>query len=197
LKEFLRSSEMDRNKKILIGALGGVVALCLFMSIVGASFSMGMRMGGRNNYGYAPRAVPQAAPPAAPQDGQPPAPQIAPRSPRGNYGYYDNGSRFNRGWVFSPFGFIGGIFRLIGTLLFIGLIFFLIRMLFFRNGWGGPGRWGWNSNGRGVPPFFEEWHKRAHEPQPAPQPEATKPDESAANPSEVKPEDKPQDPQAI
>ena len=165
-------------------------------------------VGGRNNtFAYAPRAVPQAVPPAAPQDDALPAPPVAPQAPRQNYGrgfdQNDNGygPNFNqrRGFGGGFLGVIGGIFRFIGTLLLIGLIVFAVRMLFFRRGWGGP-------NGhRGMPPFFDEWHKRAHEPQAAqpapdvPASDATKPAEGDVSgpATEAKPEDKPQDPQAI
>jgi predicted lipid-binding transport protein (Tim44 family) len=193
---------MDKNRKILIGVSAGVVALCLFFGVVGATFRAGMMMGGRGNtVAYGPRAVPQAVPPAAPQDDQPVAPQ-APRQNNGRgFDQNDNsyGQRFNqRGGFGGGFlGFIGGIFRFIGTLLLIGLIVFAVRMLFFKRGWGGPGRWGWGGSGgqghRGMPPFFEEWHKRAHEPQ------AAQPAEGDASgpATETKPEDKPQDPQAI
>ncbi len=62
-----------------------------------------------------------------------------------------------------PFGF--GCFGLLFPLLFIFLIFALLRGLFWRPhwGWGGGMRHGpW---GQGVPPAFEEWHRRAHEPE--------------------------------
>ncbi|NJM42554.1 MAG: hypothetical protein HC853_18340, partial [Anaerolineae bacterium] len=62
-----------KSKKILIGVLAGVVALCMFFGIVGATFRAGMMLSGRN-VGYS-RAVPQAVPPAAPQDDVLPAPQ--------------------------------------------------------------------------------------------------------------------------
>ena len=65
-----------------------------------------------------------------------------------------------------PFGFGFGCF---GPLLALFLIFVVLksfRLLFWgpRWGWGphgGPGSWGrrWEN---GVPPMFEEWHKRAH-----------------------------------
>ena len=202
---------MDKNRKILIGVLASVVLLCAVIGITGASFRAGMMLSGRGNtLGFGPRAAPQAVRPVAPQDDAPAAP-AAPQTPRQNMGRGfdqndDDNNRFdargNRGW--SPFGFIGGIFRFIGTLFLIGLIFFFIRMVFFKRGWGGLGRFGWGGPGghRGMPPFFDEWHKRAHEPQPAPDAtaaDATKPTEGdASDPAaEVKPEDKPQDPQAI
>jgi hypothetical protein len=63
------------------------------------------------------------------------------------------------GW---GFGFLGCLFPLFFFLLFFGLL----RGLFWRRHWGGYGRHGdW---GRAVPPMFEEWHRRAHEPQSQP-----------------------------
>lgn len=57
------------------------------------------------------------------------------------------------GW---GFGFLGCLF----PLLFFFLIFALFRGLWWRGaGWGGRyGPWG-----NGVPPRFEEWHRRLHE----------------------------------
>ena len=62
------------------------------------------------------------------------------------------------------FGFLGCLIPLF--LLF--LVFGSVRALF----WHGPmgwrrhmhrGSWGWrDENGKDVPPFFEEWHRRAH-----------------------------------
>ena len=67
-----------------------------------------------------------------------------------------------------PFGFGFGFFGFLGTLLFIFLIFALIRALVFR---GGP-RGGWYGHGggwRGGPwesrgqDMFDEWHRRSHD----------------------------------
>jgi len=67
------------------------------------------------------------------------------------YPYY--GPFFHYG--FHPFGFgFGFLF----PLLFFFLFFGLLKGLFWRP-WGGYyGRYG-----KGVPPMFEEWHRRAHE----------------------------------
>jgi len=84
----------------------------------------------------------QAGPPGQGEPGPRPYPYYGP--------YYGHGP-----W---GFGFVGFLF----PLLFIFLIFALLRGLFWRGWHGGPpgpqGYWG-----KGVPPTFEEWHRRAHE----------------------------------
>lgn len=73
------------------------------------------------------------------------------------YPYYGWGMPYHR-----PFGF-----GLLGFLLLLFLFFAALRA--FRFVFWGP-RWGWGHHhgtwGRswqnGVPPMFEEWHKRAH-----------------------------------
>jgi hypothetical protein len=75
------------------------------------------------------------------------------------YPYYGYGMRFHH-----PFGFGFGCF---GPLL--ALFLFFVALKSFRLLFWGP-RWGWGSHhghwGRhwegGVPPMFDEWHKRAH-----------------------------------
>jgi hypothetical protein len=70
-----------------------------------------------------------------------------------------------------PFFGFGYGFGFLGCLIpffLLCLVFGSMRALL----WHGPmgwrhsmhhGRWGWrDENGKGVPPFFEEWHKRAH-----------------------------------
>jgi hypothetical protein len=78
----------------------------------------------------------------------------------GPYPYYGYGHGFHRPWGFG-FGFFG-------FLLLLFLFFLTLRA--FRFIFWGP-RWGWGHHqhgpwGRhwenGVPPMFEEWHKRAH-----------------------------------
>jgi hypothetical protein len=93
------------------------------------------------------------------------------------------------GWGYGyghPFGFGFGFFGFLGTLIFLFLVFGLIRAVFFR---GGPGRrgWGpgWGPRGGGWGPgdhdhprgqsfwegrfgeSFDEWHRRAHDGQTA------------------------------
>ena len=62
---------------------------------------------------------------------------------------------------FGPFGF--GFGGCLFPLLFAFLALILLRGLFWRGHWahGHHGHWG-----QGVPPMFEEWHRKAHEPQP-------------------------------
>jgi hypothetical protein len=78
------------------------------------------------------------------------------------YPYYGWGAPFHR-----PFGFGFGFF---GFLILLFLFFIALRAFRFllwgpRWGWGhhfgGHGPWGrhWEN---GLPPMFEEWHKRAH-----------------------------------
>ncbi|HEX7433257.1 MAG TPA: hypothetical protein VF326_06340 [Anaerolineaceae bacterium] len=62
------------------------------------------------------------------------------------------------------FGFLGCLIPLF--LLF--LVFGILRAMLWHGpmGWGHMmhrRRWDWrDENGKGVPPFFEEWHRRAH-----------------------------------
>jgi len=89
-----------------------------------------------------------------------PAGQSAP-APYPFYGY-GYGMPFHH-----PFGFGFGCFGIL-----IPLFLFLIAMKAFRFAFWGP-RWGHHIHGRGpwgrhweggVPPMFDEWHKRAHNP---------------------------------
>jgi hypothetical protein len=61
-------------------------------------------------------------------------------------------------WLYGPFWYLGPfafLFPLLGLLLVVALA----RALFWR-GWCAGGRGSWTS---GVPPVFEEWHRRAHQ----------------------------------
>ena len=72
------------------------------------------------------------------------------------------------GW--HPYGFGFGFFGFFGTLLFLFLVFVLIRAVVFggRGRWGGPG-YGGPRGWRGGPweqrahDTFEDWHREAHE----------------------------------
>lgn len=86
---------------------------------------------------------------------------VAPTSPDGQVYHYWGGPFFYH----HPFGFGFGFLGCLIPFLFFILIFSLIRLAVF-----GPRRWGgwgyrhWGPGGweQGVPPPFEEWHRRAH-----------------------------------
>ena len=59
-----------------------------------------------------------------------------------------------------PWGFGFGFFPFF-PLLFILFWFFVVRALFWRGPWG-RGGWGYGCRYGGVPPAFDEWHRRAH-----------------------------------
>jgi hypothetical protein len=73
------------------------------------------------------------------------------------YPYYGWGMPYYRPWGFG-LGFLG---FLIPLFLFF-IVFRAFRFLFWGSRWGhyGPWRRGWGEGG--VPPMFEDWHKRAH-----------------------------------
>lgn len=61
-------------------------------------------------------------------------------------------------WYGPPFHGPLGFFGILWTVLLVFLVITLLRGIFWR------GR-SWRHVGdRGVPPWFEEWHRRAHEP---------------------------------
>ncbi len=74
-------------------------------------------------------------------------------------------------FIHPPLGF--GFLGCLAPLLFLLFFFGLLRLLFwagpgrhaFHHAGCGPGRRGMNWE-KGVPPFFEEWHRRAHQPEP-------------------------------
>lgn len=151
---------------------GGVLLLALTLcGIVGGGMAMMAGMGGR--FGGAPAyGVPYyddqlgPAQPSAPGADQP-APRYAPPMRRA-YAYPQYGYR-----GFSPFGVIGGIFRLFITLALIGLFFMFVRgMLRGGRRWGGSGGHWMGGPGRQwgdtVPPWVEAWHRKMHESDAAP-----------------------------
>jgi len=65
------------------------------------------------------------------------------------------------------FGFGFGLLGCLVPLFLFVLVFGSLRMLFWHGpmGWGRmhQRRWNWHDeNGKDVPPFFAEWHRRAH-----------------------------------
>lgn len=94
--------------------------------------------------------------------------QAAPVSPMMyGYGYGPGYQMYGRHhFGFFPFGAI------CGSIFFLFLFLGLMRMIFFRGMW----RRGWEDHKHapwgkdwegGVPPMFNEWHKRAHDEKPA------------------------------
>ena len=100
---------------------------------------------------------------------QAPSGQTAPAPYPYPYPYY--GVPFFRpwGWGFGCFGILIPVF------LFF-LLFHAFRVLLWgpRWGWGRHHGYGRGWNGGEVPPMFDEWHKRAHNPSPGEQPEEKK-----------------------
>jgi hypothetical protein len=103
-------------------------------------------------------------------------------TPAYGYGY---GPGWHPGFGFGFFGFLG-------TLLFLFIVFALLRAIFWRGGSGrrgwGPGGWGGygygkGTDGSGYGPWashanqsFDEWHRRAHGEAAPPEPgDPTKP----------------------
>ena len=98
---------------------------------------------------------------------------------------------YGMGYGWHPFGFGLGFFGFLGTLLFLFLVFGLIRAIVFRGGpgrrggwdrgWGGPGDHGHgHGQGRGgnfwesrFGESFEEWHRQAHNPESSSEPPAS------------------------
>ncbi|MBI5301413.1 MAG: hypothetical protein HY868_04680 [Chloroflexi bacterium] len=62
------------------------------------------------------------------------------------------------GWHYGGFGLLSCFF----PLLFFFLFFGLMRAFFWRGHWGMHHGRKWEG---GVPPMFEEWHRKMHEPQ--------------------------------
>jgi len=65
------------------------------------------------------------------------------------------------------FGFGFGLLGCLIPLFLLFLFFGSLRALLWHGpmGWGGMHRRHWamrDENGKGVPPFFEEWHRRVH-----------------------------------
>jgi hypothetical protein len=127
-----------------------VIAALLFLALIAAGGFFAYRAGVAEGISQAPQvaeAIQQSA-----QNGQ-----GLPVPPMYGYGYGYGYHRHHFG--FFPFGILGALF-------FLFLFFGFMRLLFFgrMHHYGhhhGHGPWGrhWEN---GVPPMFNEWHKRAH-----------------------------------
>lgn len=125
------------NGKIVLRVVAGLVLLAVIAAIGFFAFQAGVAQG-------SPITI------EAPSGESVPAPM-----PYYGYGYGMRGHH--------PFAWgFGCLIPLFGVfLLVLALKAFRVMMWGPRWGWG-HGRGGWGEHG--VPPMFEEWHKRAHEP---------------------------------
>ena len=127
------------NEKIGLRIVAGLVLLAAIAGIAFFAFQAGVANG-------SPVTI------EAPSGQAVPAPM-----PYYGYGY---GMPFHR-----PFGFGFGCFGLLIPLFLFFLAMKAFRVMFWDPRWGHMhhGPWGrhWEN---GVPPMFDEWHKRAHNP---------------------------------
>jgi hypothetical protein len=135
-----------------------VVGLLLLLGLIAGGIFMAFKAGEANGITQAPVVATAIAKAAENGQAAPIPPMMAGRTYGYGYGYYPMlGHHFG----FFPFGAI------CGSIFFLFLFFGIMRMIFFRGMWHGSweghkhGPWGrhWEN---GVPPMFEEWHKRAH-----------------------------------
>jgi hypothetical protein len=150
--------KMSRNGPFIIFRL---IGLLLVIGLIVGGGAIAYRAGISQGISQAP-AVATAISKAA-ESGQ-----VAPVPPMMyGYGYgqgYDYPMYGRHHFGFFPFGAI------CGSIFFLFLFFGFIKMMFFRRMWHGRhghhGPWGKDWEG-GVPPMFNEWHKRAHGETPA------------------------------
>jgi len=132
-----------------------VIALVLLVVLVAGGIFMAFRAGEAQGISQSPAVATAIAQSA--ESGQ--AAPVPPMMYGHDYGY--GYPMYGHHAMFFPFGAI------FGSIFFFFLIIGLMKMVFFsgirHRGWEGRhhGPWGrhWEN---GVPPMFEEWHKRAH-----------------------------------
>lgn len=135
------------NRSIVFRIIGAVLLIALL--VAGGTFVY--RAGVVQGISQAPEvaeAIQQSA-----EDGGSPNPMFN----RG-YGYgspFHHGFGFGHHFGFFPLGICGSIF-------FLFFFFGLMKMIFFRPWKHGHHGWSYNHWEGGVPPKFDEWHKRAH-----------------------------------
>lgn len=132
----------------------------IVLRVLGLLFFLGL-IAGAGAFGYKAgmaQGIQQATDVAAAIEKAAESGQVAPISPM-MYGYgYPQFYGFGHPHFFNPFAAICFSF------LFLFLFFGAMKMLFFRrmrHGWGHHGPWRKDWEG-GVPPMFNDWHKRAH-----------------------------------
>lgn len=129
-----------------------VIGFLLLLGLIAGGIFMSYKAGEAQGISQAPlvaTAISQAA-----ENGQ--TAPIPPMMYQNSYGYGPGYQMYGRHhFGFFPFGICGSI-------LFLFFLFGFMKMIFFRGMWHrGHGHWGryWED---GVPPRFDEWHKRAH-----------------------------------
>ncbi len=137
------------------GLIFRIIGVVVLIGLIAGGIFMAFRAGEAQGISQSPAvatAIVQSA-----ESGQPvPVPPMMYGRPYG-YGY----PMYGHHGLFFPFGAI------CGSIFFLFLIFGLMKLIFFggmrHRGWEGHkhGPWGrhWEN---GIPPMFEEWHKRAH-----------------------------------
>ena len=168
-------------KRLIFGIVAAVIVIGALIGVGGMAYRMGIAQGA----GYAALTQPRADGVVPPTEGMPNFGRgqgYAPGYPMPMQpgAYYGNGRSFGPMGGFERMGGfnpLGGLFRVLGGLFILFLVFAVIRGLFFRRmGWamrggmhGGPG--GWRGHGE-VPPWAMEWHRKMHEQQAATPPPA-------------------------
>lgn len=140
------------------GFIFRLIGVLLLVGLVAAGGFMAYKAGVAQGINQAPEiadAIQQSA-----EDGQPAASPMY-----GPYGYgHPYGYSFGYRHHFNPFA--GVCF----SIFFLFFFFGFLKMIFFRgmrHGWGHHGHGPWGKWEGGVPPMFDEWHKRAHGEKPA------------------------------
>jgi hypothetical protein len=160
------------SKKVIATIIVTLLIIAGLVGIAGLGYRMGMNEGIRQSPQIAEQMQQwrNAPPQANPAPGLPPrmGPMMGRGDMRGNFGPmmgYNNFGNY-RGMRSGPFSLIGAVVRFLLGVFFVLLIIAAIRWIFFgrRMGWAGWRNHGGSGQHWGPPPWFDEWHKRAHEP---------------------------------
>jgi len=134
------------NKSIGLRIVSALVLLAVVAGVGAFAFRSGMERGLATNVAELPQFK------DLPKDGVPPI----------MYRYDGFGRGYGMPFHRPHFGFGFGIFGFLFTLFLFFIALKALRVLFWGPRWGHMrGSWGRHWEG-GVPPMFEEWHKRAH-----------------------------------
>lgn len=140
------------SKNFVGWVIARTIGVLILLSLIGGAGFMAYKAGVSQGIAQAPEvavAIEKAA-----ESGQ-----VAPIAPMYGYGY-PHPYGFGHPHFFNPFGAV------CLSIFFLFLFFGFMKMMFFRrmrhHGWGHH-RGSWNGEWEGkVPPFFADWHKRAH-----------------------------------